>query len=236
MKKLISFAIMLTMLSVLISAADVPTIPPLKNPETFYGETFIGDNSDGSEAVIFIMLDTCNDEKSSIANNGALSVQDCVRVGEDEFLMLNVTIQDSPYGGLIMCTMDLDEDNVYTYYMCGETVYYTLNGELTEKEPLEGSIDEYIENYHFPYIPLLLNLRGVYQDNGGLSYFLVRIEGDAELEYVVGDGMRILQTRLYELDENGDWNLTEFLDYDAALAVEIPENIMNEIAKDNTAK
>lgn len=65
------------------------------------------------------------------------------------------------------------------------------------------------------------------QDENGYSYFFIRSDEPYSFEFVVGEGMRILQLRVYTEDEDGVLKLHQCADYDVGPAWEIPQAVLD---------
>lgn len=225
---LIALAAVLT-----ISCAAEPPMPPMENPELLYGDTYFENGSDGSEVILFYLLDAANDEQNEVTDETALVITEHTRIGDKEFVVLNNVWQNSEFGKVFICSFDIDGCNK-TYYMTSKYVYYTTDGVLTEKVDEESMgglpFEEFVSNYHFPYGPIETML-GMYQDENGYTYFLVKSTEFEEFEYVAGEGLFIEQMRYY-MYSDGIWQLFEYLDYSIGAPVEIPEFVLAEMRSD----
>ena len=70
-------------------------------------------------------------------------------------------------------------------------------------------------------------MNGVRQDENGYTYFYIKSDENRSFEYVVGEGTRIVQLRVYEKNDDGALVLTSFADYDVGPAWEIPQAVLD---------
>ena len=64
------------------------------------------------------------------------------------------------------------------------------------------------------------------QDENGYAYFLVQSTDTMSFEFVTA-GLRILQTRVYEKNSEGQLALISYVDYDVGEAWEIPQPVID---------
>ena len=204
--------------------------PALTNPEARYD--FYYESTDGSEQLIFAMLDAANDEAQEIETYGALHITENVLLDDSgtAAVQAHITIQDSPYGKVMIAStsyMGIQLDS----YFCGNCCCSFFNGEFEPSEGFDAEIMAYYtESYHFPYGGLE-TLNSVRQDENGYTYYLVKSDEDMSFEFVSGEGMRILQTRVYMRDEDGTLTLLSYADYDVGPALEIPQEVLDVFAE-----
>ena len=103
--------------------------PALTHPEERY--EFFLDDTDGSEEVIYYMLDAANDEAEDIAEHGALLVTEHQLLDKDgkPSLTVDMSLQDSPYGKVcilkprsVWMRMDAYSIGSYVFSYDGKTV------------------------------------------------------------------------------------------------------------------
>jgi len=236
MKKLIYIALCLILMGLPALAeeeAEKPTFEPpvLENPETQY-EQYI-EETDGSESVLFALMDASNDEAADIAAYGALHITENVPLDETgkPILPVNIYLQDSPCGKMMITVVE-DGDNLTTVYSCG-TVSCLVEGkdihlgQMYEQE----EFDFFTENYHFPY-GRLEALNGTRMDENGYTYMLIRSDENTSFEFVIDpENMRIDQLRMYVRDEDGTLKLFSYVDYETCEALEVPDQVLEIIAE-----
>ena len=200
--------------------------PALINPEERY-EYFV-EETDGSEHLLFVMLDAQNDEARDIEEHGALYITENQLLNKQgqPMLKLKMALQDSPFGRVIISDTQVLWRKVNTYSIGNYTfVYEGDDVETHDEEPLED-FDFYCESYHFPY-GRLETLNGVRQDENGYAYFFIKSDETLSFEFVVGEDMRILQLRLYTKNDEGNLALSSYVDYDVGPAWEIPQPVLD---------
>jgi hypothetical protein len=57
--------------------------------------------------------------------------------------------------------------------------------------------------------------------------FFIKSDDPYSLEFVVGEGLRILQLRVYAEDDEGVLALDQYIDYDVGPAWEIPQVVLD---------
>ena len=201
--------------------------PALKNPQDAYD--FYIDQSDGSEELLYNMIDAMNDEATIVAENGALhlAAQQYDAAGE-VYLAYNLILQESAFGRMIIfCTSEAGD-----IYTLDSGNYVMQNGELASsgRESLED-FDWYWESYCFPY-GRLQTLNSMRQDENGYNYFLITSEEDMSFEYVTDSSMQIVQLRVYMRDDDGVLALDSTVDYQAGGARAIPPAVLRAMRAD----
>ena len=201
--------------------------PALIDPEERYYEYFV-EETDGSEYLVFVMLDTMNDEARDIEEHGALYIT------ENQFLnkqgkpavKAKLALQDSPFGRVLISEVQMLWTKVNTYSIGTYTFVYDGDAVETHDGKSQEDFDFYCESYHFPY-GRLETLNGARQDENGYGYFFIKSEENLSFEFVVGEGMRILQLRLYTKNDDGHLALSSYVDYDVGPAWEIPQPVLD---------
>lgn len=200
--------------------------PALTHPEERYDHFVEG--SDGSEVLIYGLLDTLNDEAADIEEYGALLATEHQLVDQQGKPGLNVDMafQDSPYGKVMIMEYRFLWMKIRAYAI--SHYVFSYDGETVEINEgfEEEAMEDYFESYHFPYGSLKI-LHGARQDENGYTYFFIRSDDPLTFEFVVGSGMRILQLRVYEKDEDGVLRLSQYVDYDVGPAWEIPQAVLD---------
>lgn len=205
--------------------------PALTHPEERYD--ILLDKADGPEDVLYIMLDGANDETKDIEENGALYISEHQMVDDNgnAALMVDMTIQNTPYGKAIIMKTQFLWMKYYVY--CIGHYGFSYDGTTVESNNdvfSDEAFSDYCESYHFPY-GSLKKLRGMRQDENGYTYFFIKSDDSLSFEFVVGAGLRIVQLRVYEEDENGVLKLSQYADYDVGPAWEIPQVVLDEMGK-----
>ncbi|MDO4370230.1 MAG: peptidoglycan-binding domain-containing protein [Clostridia bacterium] len=199
--------------------------PALINPEERY--EIYTEKTDGSEQGIFLLLDGANDEAADIEEYGALYITENMELNSDGKPMTKakMSIQDSPCGKMMIMETRILWIKNYAY--CTKDGYFIYDGDTVEQvdDLSEDEFAYYCESYHFPYGPLQ-TLNGVRQDENGYAYFLVQSTDTMSFEFVTA-GLRILQTRVYEKNSEGQLALISYVDYDVGEAWEIPQPVID---------
>lgn len=200
--------------------------PALVNPRERYETWF--DKTDGSDYAVFAMLDAMNDEAADIEKYGALYVTEHPMLDDQgrPTLTTELALQDGPYGKMICTQTQILWMKALTYTV-GEDMFI-YDGDTVERTDGDDQeqFDYYCESYHFPYGPLDA-LNGIRQDENGYNYFFIRSDENRSFEFVTGEGLRILQLRVYEKNGDGDLALTSYADYDVGPAWEIPQPVLD---------
>ena len=200
--------------------------PALSGPEARYTDYFM-DETDGSEEMVFMLLDSMNDEAEDM-RDGALLITENWYVGEDGApgMQVRYWLQQSPFGAMMISRLKMSwaDDTVY---FCG-TNAFMYDGETLES--VEGfsaeDMEFYTTSYHFPYGRLEM-MQGVRQDENGYTYFFVKSDDSTSFEFVIGEGMRIQQLRVYTRDEEGVLKLNNYVDYGTGPALEVPQAVLD---------
>lgn len=202
--------------------------PALIDPKDRY--EIYTDETDGSEDLIFGVLDAMNDEAAEIEEHGALLITENPILNDSgkPITKVQLVIQDSPYGKMIISETRFLWMKAQTYSLKSLDLVYDGNT-VEQTDAFTGDdFDFYCESYHFPY-GRLETLNGVRQDENGYTYFLVKSDDSMSFEFVVGKDMRILQTRVYEKNEDGHLALLSFVDFEVGPAWEIPQAVLDAI-------
>ena len=72
----------------------------------------------------------------------------------------------------------------------------------------------------------------VWYDENGYAYFFIESTDGMSFEFVVGEGMRIQQLRVYMENESGELKLWSYVDYDVGSAWEIPEIVLDAMERE----
>lgn len=200
--------------------------PALKNPQDAY-EYFI-EETDGSDQMIFGVIDIMNEEAAIAEEHGAVKFTMSF-IGPDGTPMITTYnyLQKSEFGNVhIMETTNWGETStVYNigtkmYQLQEDTISVTDNGYTLEEA------DWFWNSYIFPFGNLEV-LNGVRQDENGYTYFLIKSDDIMTFEYVVGDGMKIKQLRVYYSDGSGNLELAILVDYGVSEAQPLPKDLID---------
>lgn len=229
-KRLFSLILLLAFLCPL-ALSEGWEAPYVKNPQDAY-EYYVKE-TDGSDQMIFGMIDIMNEELALAEEHGAVKF-DMSYIGPNGEPMLTVTnyLQLSEYGNVhIIETTAADEQHfVYNigtnmYHLYGDKIEATPNGYTLEEA------DWFWNSYVFPFGNLEV-MNGMRQDENGYSYFLIKSDDSMSFEYVVGDSMKIKQLRVYYADGKGNLELAIIVDYGVCPAQPLPE-ALTELLKQN---
>lgn len=204
--------------------------PAFTNPEARY-EIWM-DKTDGSELLIYAMLDMNNDEKNDIQSSGALYISHHTNISARGIAYGNVeySLQYSPYGRVLIADASF---LLMKYYGCliGNYQFWYDGVTVETTEGIgEGGPDGWFEYGHFTASGLR-DLQGVRQDENGYTYFFIKVDDTTSMELVIGEAMRILQDRIYEVDKDGNMKLTSYNDYDVGPAWDIPQAVLDAMGK-----
>ena len=208
-----------------------PDEPALSHPEERYTDYYV-EETDGSEQLLFGLVDTQNDESADIEKHGAVYITEnsALDANGRPAMTVKLFIQNSPYGKMLIMSYKLlwMEQSAYTV---GEHTF-SYDGNAVEESQIydEEEFDFYCESYHFPY-GRLETLNGIRTDENGYMYMLVKSDDTMSFEFVLGDEMRVVQLRVYEKDADGVLNLFSYSDYDVGPALEIPQPVLDAMAE-----
>lgn len=230
MKKWFS-ALLVAMLVCGVALAENWDAPALKNPKERY-ETYF-EKTDGSENMLFGLLDAMNDEAETVAEHGCLkAIISSVDAQGEKQSSIYTYVQDSEFGNMIISSI-MPSPAFGATYAVGPRNYPVMFGVLGD--PFESGTQEdfdwYWESYHFPFGRLEL-MHGIRQDENGHSYFLVKSDDRMSFEFVTGEDMEIVEIRVYELDQDGALALTTLVNFEYCAALEVPENVRAAMEKD----
>ena len=245
MKKLLALTIVAALMALPFACADGTEVDPgaaeaekrasfdapaLIDPQTRYDPFF--EQTDGSEQMLFMMLDSMNDEAQTVEEHGALYLTENLMLdGEgDPALQVFTAVQNSRYGYVMISRAAMFGVTV-TRYCVGGYGFITYNDEGPEPDGslTKEYLDYYCQSCHFPY-GNLETMNGMRQDENGYNYFFVRSEEIRSFEYVC-EGFDIVQLRVYEKNEEGRLALTSYVDYGAGPAWEIPQPVLDMMAE-----
>lgn len=230
MKKKIALFLSLVLLCA-SAFAEGPDDPTLKNPRERY-EMYV-DKTDGSEDLIYGVLDAINDEAEAVAEHGSLTVrQSYIDETGMEIGTFETTLLDSEYGRMMRIFQSGLAIYVWgTHYYATFLNFVVDSGEMFTQE----EFDWQWESYHFPFGSLEV-LHGVRQDDAGYSYFLVKSNDGYTFEFVVGENMSIEQIRLYRENEQGEICLDMIVRYEYGTHKDIPATVLAAVQKDFAAE
>lgn len=211
--------------------AAEPEAPVLKNPQALYSTYF--EKTDGSENLLYLLLDQTNDESRNIERYGALIIHQTDFDAQGKMKgEAHLTLQNCDYGKLLITALS---DNAFAgaNYVVGDRMYQTALGILVGRG--ENPEPEYLnycwQSIHFPYGNLEV-LNGVRQDGCGYSYFLARSDEKTSFEFVADSSMQIEELRIYVRDAAGDMALNSVLRYSLGEAKPIPAMVRSAMEED----
>lgn len=238
---LMAIALLSGMAGMAEEEAATPDEPLLTNPRERY--EMYTETTDGSDQLLFAMLDGVNDEETIIADTGSITVY-CDMLddkGDVQVTMIQgLTIAD----GVKLLRISyiaaeqymgeaLDSVNIY---VTQDTLYMIENGSLTTK-PSTIAPEDYLSTwsaYYFPYTAIDV-LHGVRQTDGGFTYFLASDKLGDLYEYVT-NGLRIIDTRIYTPDGEGGYWLYMRLRYAFGEEPELPDMIKQALGEKQPEK
>ena len=230
MKKL--FAIFLGFVLILgCTFAEGWDTPALKNPKDRY-EYYV-EKTDGSDTAVYVMLDAANDEAAVVEEYGALKIiNNFVDEDGETTSSIYTWVQNSEFGRMVInsYTEMLFLGSVYTVGPHNYSYSFGVMGEEYEMGTPED-FDWYWESYHFPYGSLEV-LNGIRQDENGYTYYLVKSNDGMSFEFVTGEGMEIVEIRIYETDENSELSLMTIVHFEKCAALELPDKVAAAIRAD----
>lgn len=204
--------------------------PALKNPQEAY--EFFVEETDGSDQMVFGMLDIMNEELSIAKEHGAVKF-DMSYIYPDGSVMITATnyLQLSEYGNVHIIETTYGGETHYVYNI-GTNMYHLFEDEIevTSSGYTPEDADWFWNSYIFPF-GSLETLNSMRQDANGYSYFLIKSDETMTFEYVVGDGMKIKQLRVYYSDGNGNLELAIVVDYGVSEAQPLPEALIDLLKK-----
>lgn len=224
-KKVFALILILTLLCPLAFAESWDE-PALKNPQDAY-EYFI-EESDGSEQMLFGMIDIMNEELAIAEEHGAVKfIMSYIGPDGTPMITVNNYLQLSEFGNVHIVETSFF-GVVSTVYNIGTNMYQVFEDEIsvTENGYTLEEADWFWNSYIFPFGRLEV-MNGMRQDENGYSYFLIKSDETMTFEYVVGDSMKVKQLRVYYSDGNGNLDLAIVVDYDVSEAQPLPDDLID---------
>lgn len=224
-KKVFALILILTLLCPLAFAESWDE-PALKNPQDAY-EFFI-EESDGSDQMIFGMIDIMNEELAIAEEHGAVKfIMSYIGPDGTPMITVNNYLQLSEFGNVHIVETSFF-GVVSTVYNIGTNMYQVFEDEIsvTENGYTLEEADWFWNSYIFPFGRLEV-MNGMRQDENGYSYFLIKSDETMTFEYVVGDSMKVKQLRVYYSDGKGNLDLAIVVDYDVSEAQPLPDDLID---------
>ncbi len=227
MKKVLLLALALALFCSEPALAEIDA-PALKNPQERYD--WIMDSTDGSEQLVFMLLDSANDEQESIDRFGRLTTHMAFVDDNGKTVFVNSISQQVTDAGnvQIIYTSMYEDVTMYT------TPYATVKWEsgriadITAGQDKE-SFDWTWESYRFPFATLtrLMGTRGdgAEGEASEYAYYLIFNEYDNYVMEFAAEGMAIEQLRIY-MQNGDDWVLSIVVTHEEGEALEIPEEVL----------
>ncbi len=214
----------------------------LVNPQENY-EYFM-EESDGSEQLIFMMVDSVNDEADIVEKEGSVLIRTRFLMNDgtaaSELATIDVHLFNFEGVRVIHMLVSMYGETQGDMYDTASNMYTVQEGGGVTVEPSQMAAEDYNaywEHFVFPYYAPLESLAGMRQDDEH-TCFLVRSDGgDTLLEYVVStDGMVLLGMNQYERDgADSDYYLTLYTEIIRGEDVTLPENVIDAIKANETA-
>ncbi len=203
-----------------------PEEPALTNPRDKY-EYYV-DTTDGSEELLYMLLDSMNDEDMLVKEHGSVSLYTDF-INESGDIDSTATIGMLMHDGERIMRMNIEDTipGVEILVMIDRTVML-MNGEIfsvseTSAEP--ELFEQAWEWYCFPWCSIE-TMHGIRQDENGFTYYLTAMPEGGLCEYVTDSSIRIVDTRIYDIDENGDYRLSMRIHFTTGTEAPIPDNVL----------
>lgn len=230
MIKRIFVSILILSLLIPFACSESWQTPALKNPQDAY-EYYI-EETDGSEQMIFGVIDIMNEELAIVEEHGAVKfVMSYIGSDGTPMIVVDNYLQKSEFGNVhIVETTHLGETS--TVYNIGTKMYQLREDSIsvTDSGYTQEEADWFWNSYIFPFGRLEV-LNGVRQDENGYSYFLIKSDDTMTFEYVVGDSMKIRQLRVYYSDGSGNLELAILVDYGVSEAQPLPKDLIDHLTQ-----
>ena len=191
------------------------------DPEVLY-DVYM-DATDGSEQLIFGMIDYMNDEEETIADGHALAMTHAAMDDRGQPAdIVKIYLQDSEFGKVII-SVPADYPDISMYSFAGSS--WQLRSGLLYEMDADPGFDTYFASFRFPY-GQLETLNALRQDENGFAYMLVRSDEPMSFEFVMKDGMEIVSLRVYDND-GGRLVLAMTVDYAVEDAQPLPQVLVD---------
>ena len=215
----------------------------LVNPQEKYD--YFVEESDGSEQMLFMMVDLMNDEQSIVEQDGSVLIVQHFLLNDGEtaedYIQMETRLYVTDYGRVCQFTAFMGGEQYGDYFMTEDYIYRLDGSDKVNVEKTDNDFEDFEgtwENWVFPYYAPLETLTSTRQDEDGYTYFLVISDGgDSLLEYVVStSGMALVGMNHYMRGDEDDnyylWMYTEVVRGEGA---EIPVKILQAISENETA-
>lgn len=194
----------------------------LKNPRDAY--EFFMDETDGSDQLVFMMLDSQNDEET-LAVDGTAVTYSLYEVSADGALTLShrVFAFQTDYGKVIR--MDAGTDDPALYFV-GAFLYKIQSGaEIQSAEYGLDTLESMWSSACFPGVSEM-TLNTMRQDEDGANYYLITGGDGCEYEYKTDAANRIEEMRIYAPDGD-DFVLDIICFYGTCEAPALPDQLVD---------
>ncbi|MCR4622079.1 MAG: hypothetical protein K5663_08365 [Clostridiales bacterium] len=204
MKKIIAILVAIILCLSVTALGDRALVDPQEQYEILLEET------DGSEEMIFYLVDIANDEEELVKSDGSVLIRQHMLKNDGktaiELVQFDTRLYICEYGRVAQFTVHMDGEKYEDVYCTESFMYREEASGVVSAAPAEISADEFNgtwENWVFPYYVPLEAMIGTTQGEDGCVYFLVRSdEGETLLEYVVSsEGMVMQGVNQYARDE-----------------------------------
>lgn len=215
----------------------------LVNPQEKYD--YFVEESDGSEQMLFMMVDLMNDEQSIVEQDGSVLIVQHYLLNDgvtaQDYMQMETRLYVTKCGHVGQYTTFIGGEQQFDLFLTRDYMYqFDESGKVNvdkssmDSESFEGTWESWI----FPFYTPLETLAATRQDEDGYTYFLVISDGgDSLLEYVVSSsGMTLAGMNHYMRGDEDDnyylWMYTEVVRGEGA---EIPVKILQAISENETA-
>ncbi|NLF28135.1 MAG: hypothetical protein GX592_09575 [Clostridiales bacterium] len=212
--------------------AELGTEGELAEVDPVTGEVsypFWMDETDGSEMLFFMVIDSMNDETTLVEKHGAITIR-MDYFDEDGSLYATVydILTDTEFGKMIYVNMEGYDMEVYSF--SDRTIMLSADGATVE--PAQASSEEEFEAiWSNQYYPLAggETLHAMAPDADGNLYLRTSSEETGErmeYEYMLGPEMRLLRSKIYLMGEDGELELWMVITYSVGEPLELPDSVI----------
>lgn len=207
------FTVLLLAALLILASCSALSERSLMNPQEQY-DHFVKE-SDGSEQMLYTMVDMVNDEETLVQQDGSVLVRQHFVMNDGQTSVDYMTVETRlflcDFGRVVQMTVLVDGEVLGEIFSTENYSYQLSDSGSIEISAPAMSADDFNgtwENWVFPYYTPLEVLNGMREDGKGTMYFIVSSdEGDSLLEYVVSqDGMVLLGVNHYVRSDEGDDN------------------------------
>jgi len=187
------------------------------------------EKTDGSETMLFMLIDFMNDEAKLVQEHGSLTIRmDYVEPDGTAYATVYETLFDTEFGKGILVYMDGYAERSYAFAYRSAV----LNGDEVTVGGPQFAPDEFEDVWSGQCYPVAFEevLHATAPAADGFTYMRTSgtygEEGPGELEYRLGNDMRLHWVKLYEVDEAGEPTLSIVISYSVGDPVEFPDSVV----------